>query len=193
MAACLRLTVCATARRLLSVTYAQPYYNPSVMCGTIMLKPDIQSIPVFKWQEAAADSLYTMLMIDPDGNINGSWAADQQCPPPGDVAPVRHGTWGNIPGSILRAGLKGETGAETVISPYGGPGITSGSHRYGWLVFKQPAATKISFAPLNNSWAPHARFNFEVAAFLELYKLGKPVASNYMLAFAADDGNYARP
>jgi hypothetical protein len=47
------------------VTYAQPYYNPSVMCGTIMLKPDIQSIPVFKWQEAAADSLYTMLMIDP--------------------------------------------------------------------------------------------------------------------------------
>eukprot|EP01046_Picozoa_sp_COSAG06_P082485 COSAG06_NODE_29503_length_555_cov_0.927632_1_plen_51_part_01 len=51
------------------MTYAQPYYNPSVMCGTIMLKPDIQSIPVFKWQEAAADSLYTMLMIDPAGNI----------------------------------------------------------------------------------------------------------------------------
>jgi hypothetical protein len=73
-----------TGGPLVSVTYGNRYCNPDVTCGTIMLKPDIQTEPLFKFAGAESSSLYALFMIDPDGNINGSWPG----PPPGDVAPV---------------------------------------------------------------------------------------------------------
>ena len=50
------------------------YCTGTPICGTVMLKPDVQTQPTFQLREAKTRSLYALFMIDPDGNINGSWA-----------------------------------------------------------------------------------------------------------------------
>ena len=45
-----------------------------------------------------------MLMIDPDGNIAGSFDGPHG-PAPGSIAPVQHAAWGNVPATVLTSGV----------------------------------------------------------------------------------------
>src|ERR1700735_1820772 len=60
----------------LEVTYAivGDHYNGMVNCGNLFLQPDIPTAPVVRWKEADPTKLYTLMMLDFDGNATGSWA-----------------------------------------------------------------------------------------------------------------------
>ena len=149
-------------------------------CGNLLLQPDVQDQPVVILPDADPNTLYTLLMIDPDDeipkNINhGNWPG-----PPGKVAPCRHWTVGNIPGQVLREGYTAATtGTEWVGQVYHGPGISYGTHRYGLFIFEQQGGLEkpIKFSPLDPNRCP---WNYRTE-LIELYALGEPVASNYMI------------
>lgn len=101
-------------------------------------------------------------------------------PRPVSPAPVRHWIVGNIPGRVLATGYRernGETDIEGVqiLEPYRYPHIPGVSDRYGLFVFEQPE--RIVFESLSASI-----INFDYRAFIDKYRLGQPVASNYFVA-----------
>jgi hypothetical protein len=152
-------------------------YTSDMLCGNLFLRPDVQEQPVVIFHEADPNSLYTLLMIDPDDEIpksinHGNWPG-----PPGKFAPCRHWTIGNIEGGILQKGY-GPTadGAEWIGQSYHGPGISYGTHRYGLFLFKQRQGS-INFSPLDPNRCP---WNYE-SELIKLYSLGNPVASNFMI------------
>src|SRR5271156_5643594 len=57
----------------LEVTYAVEgdHYNGIVNCGNLFLQPDIPTAPVVRWKAADATKLYTLMMLDFDGNEIG--------------------------------------------------------------------------------------------------------------------------
>ena len=65
----------------------------------LFLESDIHAAPVVRWKGADAAKLYTLMMLDFDGNATGAWPDPV---PPGANAPVPHWIVGNIPGSLLR-------------------------------------------------------------------------------------------
>ncbi|HEY9731962.1 MAG TPA: hypothetical protein V6C89_08620 [Drouetiella sp.] len=74
------------------------HYNGSVTGGNLFLQTDIGAPPMVRWNKAKRGKFYTLMMLDFDGNADGSWP-DQV--PPGANSPVRHWIVGNIPGSLL--------------------------------------------------------------------------------------------
>ncbi|MBB3060913.1 YbhB/YbcL family Raf kinase inhibitor-like protein [Microbulbifer rhizosphaerae] len=153
------------------------HYSGRVNCGNLFLAADIPDVPLVSFDSAEADKLYTLMMIDPDGDAHGSWPDSV---PPGKNAPVRHWIVGNIPGRVLASGYReqnGETDAEGVqiLEPYRYPHIPGVSDRYGLFVFEQPG--RIAFESLSTSVV-----NFDYRAFINKYRLGQPVASNYFVA-----------
>jgi len=48
-----------------------------------LLQTDIPNAPVVKWRAAEAGKLYTLMMLDLDGNANGSWPDPVPIPFPG--------------------------------------------------------------------------------------------------------------
>jgi hypothetical protein len=75
-------------------------YSGAVNCGNLFLQTDIPTAPLVRWKQAKAGRLYTLLMLDFDGNANGSWP-DQV--PVGENSPVRHWIVGNLSGDLLRS------------------------------------------------------------------------------------------
>jgi len=118
------------------------------------------------------------MMLDLDGNADGSWPDPV---PPGRNAPVRHWIVGNIPGDLLGGAGYVETATASIIKtiavlqPYRAPHIPLVSDRYGVYLFQQERA--IDFAVLPNSIT-----SFDYPAFLEKYRLRDPDASNYFVA-----------
>jgi phosphatidylethanolamine-binding protein (PEBP) family uncharacterized protein len=166
---------------------AGDHYSGVVACGNLFLQADISPPPVVKWKGAKPGSLYTLMMIDFDGNANGSWP---DAVASGQNSPVRHWIVGNIPGDLLRtSGYKEEsatskTGMITVVQSYRSPHIPVVSDRYGLYLFEQSKDMK--FATLTGDV-----INFELASFLQTYNLGMPKASNYFVAVYTSESPFS--
>lgn len=162
------------------------HYSGEVNCGNLFLQPDIPKAPKVTYHSAQTNKLYTLMMIDPDGNAEGSWPDPV---PPGKNAPLRHWVVGNIPGLLLQNGyLEGKGRAldddVTILQPYRAPHIPKVSDRYGLFVFEQQG--RIEFGQLGNLIT-----NFDYADFIRKYKLGKPKASNFFVAIYVSDSPFS--
>ncbi len=115
-------------------------YSGTVSCGNLFLQSDIPTAPVVRWKGADATKFYTLMMLDLDGNANGSWPDPV---PQGENAPVRHWIAGNIPGDVLRGAGYVESASDTeiktirILQPYRAPHIPVVSDRYGIYLFEQ--------------------------------------------------------
>ena len=151
------------------------HYNGEVNCGNLFLQPDIPVAPVVTYGSANPEKLYTLMMIDPDGDAYGSWPDPVK---PGTNSPVRHWIVGNIPGQMLRSGYNEntvDTNDVRLLEPYRYPHIPGVSDRYGLFVFEQPG--RIEFGELDDSI-----INFDYMAFIDKHRLGRPKASNFFVA-----------
>ena len=84
------------SRPLLGVTFnvTGGRYSGAVACGSLLLATDIPQAPVVQLAPGSArehgggdDALFALIMVDFDGNANGSWP---DAVPPGANSPVRH-------------------------------------------------------------------------------------------------------
>ena len=84
----------------LEVTFkiAGGHYNGAVTGGNLFLQTDIPEAPLVRFSQAKPGKLYTLMMLDFDGDALGSWPDKV---PPGKNSPVRHWIVGNIPGELL--------------------------------------------------------------------------------------------
>lgn len=160
----------------LEVQFALKHYSGRVQGGNLFLQEDIPTPPVIRWTQARASKLYTLLMIDMDGNASGSWPDPV---PPGSNAPIRHWVVGNIPGALLRSSGYEESkiygdSAPSVLQHYRAPHIPVVSDRYGLYLFEQHK--RVSFERLTGDIT-----NFDYAGFRTQYQLDKTVASNYFV------------
>lgn len=164
----------------LGITFAVEggHYSGVVHPGSLFLQADISAAPVVRFAEAEPGVFYTLMMLDFDGNANGSWP---DAVPPGENAPVRHWIVGNISGEQLRTtgyvespDAKGKD-QPAVLQPYRAPHIPVVSDRYGVYVFKQPG--RMEFAEVTGPIT-----NFDHAAFLQKHQLSDPVAANWFVA-----------
>jgi phosphatidylethanolamine-binding protein (PEBP) family uncharacterized protein len=164
------------------------HYSGEVNDGNLFLQPDIPKPPLVRWGDAKAGKLYTLVMLDFDGNANGSWPDPV---PSGENSPVRHWIVGNIPGAMLRAGgYRGSDNSSeaadrvSVVMPYRAPHIPMVSDRYGIYLFEQ--SRKETFEPL-----PAEITRFDHSAFLKKYNLVKPVAANQFVAIYVSESPFS--
>jgi hypothetical protein len=160
------------------------HYSGVVTGGNLFLQTDIATAPVVRWKKAAAGKFYTLMMLDFDGDANGSWPDPV---PPGGNSPVRHWIVGNIPGGMLRGRGYIESSAEqtpAVLQAYRAPHIPMVSDRYGLYVFEQ--AKKIDFAPVKGPIT-----NFDLAKFLRTYHLREPMAANFFVAVYTSESPFS--
>eukprot|EP00750_Incisomonas_marina_P004513 INCI13477.27.p1 GENE.INCI13477.27~~INCI13477.27.p1 ORF type:complete len:217 (+),score=31.07 INCI13477.27:84-734(+) len=157
------------------------HYSGAVECGNLFLEKDIGGgsinvAPIVVLPDAEAGSYYTILMVDPDADVNGSFP---EIDAPGQHAPVRHWIQANVLGSDLAIGTLGEGSDE--VAAFRGPSPPAGSHRYGQFVFRQ--AAKQEFVPFNSSAPP---INFDYGAWLKENNLTDLVASNWHITQHTD-------
>jgi phosphatidylethanolamine-binding protein (PEBP) family uncharacterized protein len=173
----------------LEVTYAVvgDHYNGTVNCGNLFLQPDIPTAPVVRRKEADATKLYTLMMLDFDGNANGSWPDPV---PSGNNSPVRHWIVGNTPGTLLRTSGYAESASDSgnkavsVLQAYRAPHIPMVSDRYVIYLFEQ--TKRLDFAALSGPIA-----NFDDANFRDTYLLGAPKASNFFVAIYVSESPFS--
>ena len=159
----------------LEVTFAVAggHYSGVVTGGNLFLQPDISDAPVVRWKKAAAGKFYTLMMLDFDGNANGSWPDPV---PSGENSPVRHWIVGNIPGDVLRGPGYVESeknpanGKPTVLQSYRAPHIPMVSDRYGLYLFEQ--AKEIDFA--RGDGADHKLRLQEIPSNVSTWKVQRP-------------------
>merc|ERR1712137_1279029 len=92
--------------------------------------------------------LYSIIMYDPDANMNGSFPVVTA----GQLGPIRHMVLGNINGTDLKAGIPGTESFyfATVVTPFASPAPPIGSHRYALFLFEQATTLPITFPVLDN-------------------------------------------
>eukprot|EP00966_Prymnesium_polylepis_P012667 290701-Prymnesium_polylepis.2 len=163
---------------------------------------------------AKPDAYYTVVMVDPDADMNGSFPFATA---PGAHAPVRHWILGNLLGSALAVG---EMSGAVEVSPFHGPSPPAGSHRCecqaparaqrcgrpangptalgrsacsecrnadGQFLFEQPSRLNFNLFPANASIV-----QWDYAGFVKEYSLGEPVATNWHLTLHTS-GNSSAP
>jgi hypothetical protein len=178
---------CSTPPLEVTFAVADGRYNGAVGCGNLFLQSDIPAAPVVRWMRAAPEKLYTLMMLDLDGNANGSWPDPVA---PGQNAPVRHWIVGNIPGDVLGGTGYVESGSSSsikmlaVLQRYRAPHIPVISDRYRVYLFQQKEA--INFAAL-----PEFITSFHYATFLEKYHLGDSEASNFFVAIYTSESPFS--
>jgi len=173
----------------IEVTFAitDSHYNGAVSCGNLFLQSDIPTAPLVRWKAADPTKLYTLLMLDFDGNANGSWPDPVAA---GENATVRHWIAGNIPGDLLRGKGYVESASDSgsgnisVLQPYRAPHIPVVSDRYGIYLFEQ--TKRIDFAAVTGPIT-----NFGYSAFLDTYQLGEPKASNFFVAIYTSESPFS--
>jgi hypothetical protein len=127
------------------------------------------------------------MMLDFDGNANGSWPDPV---PSGENSPVRHWIVGNIPGDVLRASgyVEAEKNSANVkpriLQSYRAPHIPMVSDRYGVYLFEQPK--EIDFAKVTGPIT-----NFDFKKFLQTYQLQSPAASNFFVAIYTSESPFS--
>jgi len=156
----------------LHVQYDIKYYSGRVRCGTLLLEADIGGgidiAPTVAYRHAEPNNFYTLIYVDPDADMTGSWP---NASVPGPHAPVRHWLAGNIPGHALQ---RGDLSSATTVSAFKGPSPPAGSHRYGQWIFSQ-GSRQIDYPALDDA----VRINWDYQAFISKYELGDVVASNW--------------
>jgi hypothetical protein len=163
------------------------HYSGVVTGGNLFAEPDISEAPVVRWKNAAPGKFYTLMMLDFDGNANGSWPDPV---PSGENSPVRHWIVGNIPGDILRGrgyvepAKNPATGKPAVLQSYRSPHIPMVSDRYGLYLFEQ--AKEIDFAAVTGPIT-----NFDFKKFLQTYQLESPAASNFFVAIYTSESPFS--
>jgi hypothetical protein len=173
----------------LEVTFkiAGGHYSGVVTGGDLFLQSDISTPPIVRWKDAAMGNFYRLMMLEWDGNANGSWPDPV---PPGENSPVRHWIVGNIPGDLLSGAGYVESTSDpliknpTVLQPYRAPHIPMVSDRYGLYLFEQPR--KIEFAAVTGPIT-----NYDFAKFLKTYQLGDPAASNFFVAIYTSESPFS--
>ncbi len=173
----------------LEVTYAivGDHYNGVVNSGNLFLQTDIPTAPVVRWKAADATKLYTLMMLDFDGNANGSWPDPVSS---GDNSPVRHWIVGNIPGTLFRTSGYAESASEpdnkavSVLQTYRAPHIPMVSDRYAIYLFEQ--TKRLDFAALSGPTT-----NFDDAKFRDTYHLGASKASNFFVAIYVSESPFS--
>jgi len=172
----------------LKITFAVEggHYSGEVHPGSLFLQADISKAPVVRWAQADPGAFYTLLMLDFDGNANGSWP---DAVASGENSPIRHWIVGNIPGDQLRAGYGESSSAKAgdkpgILQPYRAPHIPVVSDRYGVYLFKQRG-------PLEFAEVTGPITNFDHVAFLEKYGLTTPVAANYFIAVYTSESPFS--
>jgi phosphatidylethanolamine-binding protein (PEBP) family uncharacterized protein len=173
----------------LKVTFAVEggHYSGEVNRGNLFIQSDISKAPVVQWKKADPGKLYTLLMIDFDGNANGSWPDPV---PSGENSPVRHWIVGNIPGKLLRTtgyiepAIGSGNQKIAVLQPYRAPHIPVVSDRYGLYLFEQ--AKEIDFEKVTGPIT-----NFDHKKFLGAYHLDDPVASNFFVAIYTSESPFS--
>lgn len=162
-------------------------YSGAVHPGCLFLQPDISEPPIVRWKDAEVGRFYTLLMIDFDGNANGSWP---DAVAPGRNSPVRHWIVGNISGDRLRttgyieSHMAIEAQQPSILQAYRPPHIPVISDRYGVYLFSQ-------FEPMEFAEVPSPITNFDHAAFLKKYQLSAPVATNWFVAVYASESPFS--
>lgn len=166
----------------LHVEYDIKYYSGLVDCGTLLLEADIGGginvAPKVIYAHANPSDFYTLIYVDPDADMAGSWPNVTAA---GGHAPVRHWVIGNIFGEALS---KGDLSQATTVSAFKGPSPPSGSHRYGQWLFRQ-ASGRIDYETLDDD----ARTNWDYEAFIAGHELGEIVASNWHVTQHMDARN----
>jgi len=173
----------------LEITFAVEggHYSGNVHPGSLFFQSDISHAPVVRWPEAETGAFYTLLMLDFDGNANGSWP---DAVASGENSPIRHWIVGNIPGDQLRTtGYIESPSAKAsdqpgILQPYRAPHIPVVSDRYGVYLFKQ--SSLIEFAEVTGPIT-----NFDEAAFRKKYEFSGPVAANYFIAVYTSDSPFS--
>lgn len=162
----------------LQVEYTTAHYSGTVSCGNLFLQGDIKGGPLGTAPEvtfASADcsKQYTLLMIDPDADLEGGASWPDKMKPGSKKAPVRHWAVGNIAGCDLHAAAD-LAAVATTISPFKPPGPPVGSHRYGFFLFEQPSLD------LDFETFPDKGYQWDFRAYLLTYGFGLlPVAANW--------------
>ena len=156
------------------------------------------SIPRLKGQ-AKPGQLYTLMMLDFDGDALGSWPDKV---PPGKNSPVRHWIVGNIPGELLSG--RGLFGSSASAADRGRLGRSAGRRKRGrrrfgsarWpncrarpciLIFRLSLTAIVStFFSKRNIYNQNAVSdpitNFDYRASSVRYHLCDPIASNWFVA-----------
>jgi hypothetical protein len=173
----------------LEVTFAVAggHYSGVVTGGNLFLQSDISGAPVVRFKQADAEKVYTLMMLDFDGNANGSWP---DAVASGENSPVRHWIVGNISGAALRGAGYVEAAYDvanknpSILQPYRAPHIPMVSDRYGLYLFEQVKI--IDFAAVTG-----AITNFDHAKFIQTNQLGDPVASNFFVAIYTSESPFS--
>jgi phosphatidylethanolamine-binding protein (PEBP) family uncharacterized protein len=156
----------------LVVAYDIKYYSGNVSCGSLLLESDIGGglnvAPHVSWAGAVDEEFYTLIYLDPDADMAGSWPNVTE---PGGHAPVRHWVVGNIAGKDMRSG---DLSMGNTVSTFKGPSPPSGSHRYAQLLFPQ-GGKRIQFEILDDD----QRVNWDYEGFVERHQLPYLVVSNW--------------
>jgi phosphatidylethanolamine-binding protein (PEBP) family uncharacterized protein len=180
---------CSKPRLSVIFDVAGRHYSGEVNCGNLFLETDIPSAPRVTWKSAKSGKFYTLMMLDFDGNANGSWPEPV---PSGANSPVRHWIVGNIPGEILRKKGYAEPSDTATVSrsgvsilqPYRSPHIPVVSDRYAVYLFEQ--AKRSDFKPLSGPIT-----NFDHKSFMHTYGLEQPIASNYFVAVYVSESPFS--
>ncbi|CAA22258.1 Phosphatidylethanolamine-binding protein [Caenorhabditis elegans] len=131
--------------------------------GMTMQVRNLKNAPRWALPGADPESIYTVLMIDPD-NLSRKNPS---------VAEWLHWLVCNIPASNIIDGINGGQHQMAYGSP--APGPRTDLHRYVILMWEH-AGRRISVPK------PSSRAKFNVKQFIEKNKLGDPIAGNFFLA-----------
>lgn len=148
-------------KNLATVTYSN---GAIVIPGEELTPTQVKDIPTVLW-EYDKDTLYTLIMIDPD-------ATSRLTP---TLREVRHWLVGNIPENRIEQG-------DTLVE-YIGAGAPEGTglHRYIFLVYKQSEKTQTDGTFTSNR-SSDGRLNTSTKDYATVNKLGDPVAGNFFQA-----------
>ncbi|MBY0548436.1 MAG: PEBP-like protein [Candidatus Obscuribacterales bacterium] len=153
------------------------------------MQTDIPDAPLVRWEPAQSGKLYTLMMLDLDGDALGSYPDPV---PVGSLAPLRHWIVGNIPGKLLagsgyeeKNGVAEQNSSIAILMPYRAPHIRMVSDRYGLYLFEQKKAIDFAELPADN------RKNFDYQAFLKQYDLGKVKAANHFVSIYISESPFS--
>ncbi|KAF5274948.1 hypothetical protein FQR65_LT04289 [Abscondita terminalis] len=140
------------------------YCVNKVEMGNKLTPTDVKNAPTVKWN-AEKESFYTLIMIDPDA----------PCASEPTLREYQHWLVVNIPGHKV-------TDGQTLTEYVGAfPSKPSGSHRYVFLVYKQPDEIQFEEKKISRTNGSK-RGQFSARTFAKKYKLGCPIAGNFFRA-----------
>jgi phosphatidylethanolamine-binding protein len=135
-------------------------YNGISVNMALLEPPQAAELPEIVISGASPDTLYTLIVTDPDAPTPSNPIRGQ----------ILHGVITNIANGAVSEG--------DVVTPYRGPGPPAGVHRYIFLLYEQPGEVQLP----DYSAGENGRTGFNVTAYAQENGLGDPVAGAYFLS-----------